>query len=120
MLVQLKHDENRFAGGRELFGRFDGNNFMGPLEAQFFIEPLGEHNATKHPFRRGVEIVGFGALGPVLKIGDRDIVGQGKVFGPGQGAGEKNDETHTRRHRSHAVLVHSAQQACQGRSGARA
>ena len=82
MLVELEYDEDRFSSGGELFGWFDGNDFMGPLKAQFFIEPFGENNAAKHSFRRGVKIIGFGAVGAVLEVRDRRIVGQREIFCP--------------------------------------
>ena len=82
MLVELEYDEDRFGSGGELFGWFDGNDFMGSLKAQFFIEPFGEDNAAKHSFRRGVKIIGCGAVGAVLEVGDRRIVGQREIFCP--------------------------------------
>ncbi|ULA59204.1 MAG: hypothetical protein LZF60_90083 [Nitrospira sp.] len=98
VLVQFEHNEDRPGTGGESVGGSDGNDFMGPLEAQFFIEPFGEHDVTKHAFGWGVEIVRLGALGTILKVGDRDVVGEGKLFGPQEGAGEKNDGTGKRTH----------------------
>lgn len=86
VLVQFEHDENRLRPGGELLGGCDRNDFMGPLKAQFFIESLGEHDAAKHAFGRGVEIVRFGVLSAVLKVRDRHIAREGEILSSERGA----------------------------------
>lgn len=82
MLVKLEYDEDRFGPGGELFGWFDGDDFMSPLKAQLFIKPFGKDNPAKHSFGWGVEIVRLGALGVILKVRDRHIVSQREILGP--------------------------------------
>ena len=82
MLMQLEDDEDWLGSGGKPFGRSDRYDFMGALKAEFFLERFGQHNAAKHALRRGVKIVRRGSFGAVLKVRDRHIVGQRKIFCP--------------------------------------
>ena len=75
MLMEFEDDEDRSGAGGELFGRSDGNNFMGSLKSELLIKPFGEHDVAEHSFGWGVEVIGFRALGAVLEIGNRHIAG---------------------------------------------
>lgn len=86
MLVELEDDEDRLGSDGKLFGRSNGNNFVGSLESQFFIKSFGEDDAAKHALWRGVEIIGYGTLCAVLKIRNRHVVSQRKVLCPEEGS----------------------------------
>ena len=82
MLVQLEDDEDRRGSDGEPFGGSDRHDFMSALKAEFFLEGFGQNNAAKHALRRGVEIVGCGSFGAVLKVRDRHVVGQREILCP--------------------------------------
>lgn len=118
VLMEGKHDEDILGVGGKAFGRVHRHNLVGLPEAHFFFKPFGHRDGAEHACRRGVEVIGLGVFGPILKFRNREVFRNGQFSGP-QGLdsscqGHKNhgqDPIHT------PVLVHPLYSGSQGCCG---
>jgi len=100
MWIDAEDDVDGLRPGLEYFARIDRCDFVCSLNAEFFLEALGEDDGSKHTLGRGVVVI-VGSFSPVLKFLNRDIPREGGLVGENATGREALSQDHAEGQESH-------------------